>query len=223
MSEQPAAGAAPTAPDGEPVSVAAPHSPLSPAQLAQLTAADQRIRSIDGAIKLAAWNGYSLLVGACLSGLFSLGDAWGLLSAALLGGFGFAELLGRKRLQRHDRRAPLWLCVNQLLLLGAMLAYSGFHLYVSLSSGSLVDQALHEHPELHGALSSIDDPQVGDLAQDMGTMFHTGVIIAYAALMVSSLLFQGGSALYYYSRKKHLDAFLRDTPAWVLEVRNARG
>ena len=40
----------------------------------------------------------------------------------------------------------------------------------------------------------------------------------YSLLIVVSVGFQGGLALYYFSRRKHVEAFNRETPAWVRRV-----
>ncbi|MDB5304146.1 MAG: hypothetical protein JWM97_1695, partial [Phycisphaerales bacterium] len=40
----------------------------------------------------------------------------------------------------------------------------------------------------------------------------------YALLIVLSILFQGGLALYYFTRRKHIAAFKLATPQWAQRV-----
>ncbi|HEX7478578.1 MAG TPA: hypothetical protein VF331_12275 [Polyangiales bacterium] len=215
MSDEPAAGPA-TAPAGAAV------SPLGPEQLQQLAAAERRRAGLTGAVKLAAWNGYGLCISAGLCLLSAIADPWLLLTAAVLGGFGYAELRGRKHLQRYDARALSWLCINQVGLMLVTVCYALWQLHAGTTGEAPLSQALREHPELQAALASGDDPQVAELAHDVGDLYRKGVIIAYVALIALSVLMQGGSALYYRSRRPVLEAFLRETPPWVHEVHRTR-
>jgi hypothetical protein len=49
-------------------------------------------------------------------------------------------------------------------------------------------------------------------------MVRLVIVAIYAAVIVASLLVQGLTAVYYFTRSKHIHRFKRDTPDWVIEV-----
>jgi hypothetical protein len=40
-------------------------------------------------------------------------------------------------------------------------------------------------------------------------------------MIVLGVLFQGGYALYYFSRRKLLTGYVRDTPVWICDLQRA--
>ena len=40
----------------------------------------------------------------------------------------------------------------------------------------------------------------------------------YGTVIALSVIVQGLTAAYYFTRRKHVEACLRDTPAWALDV-----
>ena len=40
----------------------------------------------------------------------------------------------------------------------------------------------------------------------------------YGAVIVGAIVFQGLNAVYYFTRAKHLSAYLDETPDWVVDV-----
>ena len=40
----------------------------------------------------------------------------------------------------------------------------------------------------------------------------------YGGLIAGTLIFQGLNSLYYFTRRKHVEAYLRETPQWVVEL-----
>jgi len=40
----------------------------------------------------------------------------------------------------------------------------------------------------------------------------------YGAMIAVALFAQGGLALFYFTRRKHIDAYLAKTPAWILAM-----
>jgi hypothetical protein len=43
-------------------------------------------------------------------------------------------------------------------------------------------------------------------------------VIIYGSVIVATVIFQGLNALYYFSRAKILQAYLNETPPWIIEV-----
>jgi hypothetical protein len=53
-------------------------------------------------------------------------------------------------------------------------------------------------------------------------LYVTIAIVVYETLIVSSVLFQGLHAWYYFSRLKYVKDHLARTPDWVLELQRLR-
>jgi hypothetical protein len=49
-------------------------------------------------------------------------------------------------------------------------------------------------------------------------LFKQIVVIFYGGVIVLSALFQGGTALYYFWRRRLVEEFVAETPAWVRDV-----
>jgi hypothetical protein len=46
-------------------------------------------------------------------------------------------------------------------------------------------------------------------------------VVLYGSVIALSALFQGANALYYFSRRKYVEAYVRDTPVWVVDLERA--
>ncbi len=194
-----------------------PIAPISEPQRRAIHEAEASARRFAFAPKLATWNGASMLLGAAVSLLLGLFDHGLLLSAAVLGACGYVELAHGKKLREYDPRAPLRLALNQLVLLVLVVGYAALKLRAALSGQSSLTAELAEHPELADMLSQVDDPNIVQALDSMGEMYRWGVVAVYSGLIGVALLLQGGVAAYYLSRRKHLAAFLANTPPWVIE------
>ena len=54
--------------------------------------------------------------------------------------------------------------------------------------------------------------------EDLTRMLSVAV---YGGVIAFALFAQGGMALYYFTRGKHVRAYLAETPAWVVTVQRA--
>jgi len=183
---------------------------LTPEQLQAIGEARQRGRKITRATSVATISGWSMAVFAfmtlfiwLISGDFSL--------VALLLGIGLAvvayvELRGAKRLRQLDDTAPRLLGFNQIGL-GVMVSlYCCWGMWQAVAGPSPYDAYL---------------AQSGATAEMMGQIDHlnraiTGAV--YAALLCMSVIAQGCTALYYFSRRRHMVRYLSETPDWVVET-----
>src|SRR3954462_8955309 len=95
-------------------------SPIDPAQSQAISAARQAQRRFSFAIKLARWNGVSLLLAAAISLLLGLFDSGLLLAAAWRAASGWMDVKEAGTLETSEPRALLWLPANQLLLMAAI-------------------------------------------------------------------------------------------------------
>jgi hypothetical protein len=194
-----------------------PVAPISEPQRQALHDAETAARRFAFAPKLATWNGVSMLLGAALSLMLAVFDHALLLSAAVLGASGWVELSAGKKLREYDPTAPLRLALNQIVLMVLVVGYSLLKLNAAWTGQASLASELAQHPELAAMIEQLDDPSVERGLDSIGEMYRWVVVAVYSALISIALIVQGGAAAYYWSRRKHLIAFLASTPAWVLE------
>ena len=82
-------------------------------------------------------------------------------------------------------------------------------LFTGLTSAAPSAAGLGASPELTEALGSLGSPD---------HLYKVLVVTLYGTVIVLSVLFQGLNSLYYFTRRKHIDAYLQETPPWVLDV-----
>ena len=119
------------------------------------------------------------------------------------------EFKGAKEIRRLDVSAPWRLARNQLILGALVLIYSAACLWTSLTQPSELDQQLGEEAQLNSMVGSIDQ------------MERTAYIALYCTMGVAAIVGCGGTALYYNRRKPHIEAYLRETPPWIIELQRA--
>jgi len=183
--------------------------PLTADHRSELAAARDRSKVIRKAARVAGFNGWTTAAIAALSAAFLVFDhsVIALLMTAALSVVAFNEFRGRSQLLNFEPGAAALLGWNQLGLLAAIVVYCLWMLYGAASGASELSAALEGYNEL----GSFDVSEVEKL-------YHTASIGAYGGAIVLSVIFQGGNALYYFTRRRHLDGFLLETPEWVRDV-----
>lgn len=180
--------------------------PLTPEQLAAVADAKRRRKRIDRAAGVAAFGGWATAVLAVLGTPFAFFD-W--LSAVVVIGLAvvaYHEFKGRRLLKALDPDAPRLLGLNQLGFAGLIIAYSGFQIVTTLTGAGPYAEAIAAEPMLADTLGPIED------------VLTWASLAVYATLMVGTILFQGGTAWYYFSRARHLRDYLEQTPRWVNDL-----
>jgi hypothetical protein len=185
------------------------NEPLSADDRRELAAAREGAKKIQSAAKVASFNGWSFGVAAALSAPFSLGSVVGLLLTLGLAIVAFNEFRGRRGLLRFDPSAASMLGWNQLFLLAMIVGYCGWNLYAGLAGDGSFTAQLEAQPELQQALGSMDDVE---------GLYDEVVVAVYSTVIVASIVFQGLNALYYFTRRKHVEAYVERTPEWLLEL-----
>jgi len=184
-------------------------APLSAQERRELDASREDVKKIQSAAKVAAFNGWSTGAVALLSAPFALWSTTSLIMTLGLAIVSFNEFHGRRRLLRFDPSAARLLGWNQLFLLAMVVGYCAWMLYAGLAGDGSFEAQLQAQPELRQALGSLDDVEG----------LYEGVVVAlYGSIIVASILFQGLNALYYFTRRKYVEAYVRQTPEWLLEV-----
>jgi len=183
-----------------------PDGRLSPEQRHELTLAKTRGKAIRKAANVASFNGWVTAVIAALSAPFAPFSIVGFLVTCGLAVVAYNEFRGRKRLLSLDPSAATLLGWNQLGFLAMISAYCAWMLFANIDSFS---SQLQANPELQEALGSLDEFE---------DLYRLVVVGLYGTVFVLSVIFQGLNALYYFTRRKYINAYLQETPAWVQEI-----
>jgi hypothetical protein len=184
---------------------------FSAAQLQELADARLRAKKLRRACSMAAFDGWATAIFAALSlvgGLVSLSVS-GLLVGAGLATIAYVEFRGRAMLRRLDDRAPSWLGYNQVGFAGLLIVYALWNLW-----------SIHHDPsQIQSAVAS--DPQLAEMLGPIEDMVRLVFVLVYVTLIAVAVFVQGGTAWFYFSRAKHLRAYLAQTPEWILAMHRA--
>lgn len=194
---QPEGGAAPPAPDA---------AAFSPGQMQAIAIARRQARKISRAAAIAAFSGWTLAVFAAITllcGLFSI--------PAFLLGLGLAvvawlELRGSRGLRMFDLAAPHRLGWNQIAMSAMIVAYGCWGILIALTGASPYEAHLASGGPVAEALAPIDRLQ------------RVATVLFYAAVIAFSMLTQGGLSAYYFTRRRHIAAYLSSTPPWIVDM-----
>jgi hypothetical protein len=186
--------------------------PLTSEHYQELAVARERAKKIRKAAGVAALNGWSIGIFAALSAPFALLSVSGFLVCLALTVVAYNEFRGRKGLLRFDPSAATRLGLNQLCLVGLITLYCLWMIYVGLTTSSPLLDELKAQPDVADALGSLGG---------FDELYKQLLIALYGGVIVMSAIFQGLNALYYFSRRKYVEAYVEETPAWVIELQRS--
>ncbi|TWU04242.1 hypothetical protein [Stieleria varia] len=180
-----------------------PAAPLSEQHFQELAFATQRALPVRRAARVAAFNGWITAIIAALSLPFAVTGLIALLVAIGLGVVAFLEFRGRRQLLAFKPEGATLLGWNQAGFMTLIIAYCCWMLF----SGATDLDAHPEYAQLLGA---------------QGRELYRSLVVAfYSAVIVLTVIFQGGNSLYYFSRRKHVATYLEQTPKWVQDLQQA--
>jgi hypothetical protein len=182
---------------------------LSPEQFRDLEEARKRSKPIRSAITVAKFDGITVALFGGLTLLSAaFGSIWGLVLGAGMCIIAYIELQGAQRLRRLDVKAPKTLALNQIFLGGLLLSYA---IYSIFTAGSIIDATLREA-----------GPDVANMfGNDIKSLAQSIAYLIYGSLAAVAIFGQGGTALFYLSRRKHIEAYLAQTPPWIIQAQQA--
>jgi MFS family permease len=185
-------------------------APLSPEHLQQIQLAQKRAGKIKRAILVAQFDGWATGI---FGGITVLGVLFGSIVAFLLGGgmliVSFVEFRGVKKLRRLEPDATRWLGWNQVFFGSILLLYAAWSLW----------GVYHEQSDLAKQLAGM--PDMGAMGRDIDQITRTIGLMVYGGLAAVAIFGQGGTALYYWSRRKFVEAYLNETPKWIIDAQRA--
>jgi hypothetical protein len=183
--------------------------PLTADHRRELSTARDRSRVILKTARVAAFNGWTTAIIAAASAPFSFTSPVALALTVGLAFVAFNEFRGRKRLLNFEPSGASLLGWNQILFLAMITVYCLWMLYTNLNDAGAVNDELKGYVDLDAALGS---------SGGFASLYKQIVGIFYGGVIGLSALFQGGTAFYYFSRRRHVEEFIAETPAWVRDV-----
>ena len=183
--------------------------PLTEAHLRQLAEAAGRARVIRRAAAVARFDGWTVGAFAALTLLFSVGSLSGMLVGAAMAAVATIELRASARLRRFDPDAARTLALNQVALAAALILYALFQIHAELTGAGPFAAAAGANPQLAQMLRPVEG------------LARLVTLATYGGLIAVALLAQGGLALYYLRRRRHVIDYLAHTPPWVVAVQRA--
>jgi hypothetical protein len=184
---------------------------LTPQQLQDVAAAQLRAKKIRRAVGVAKFDGWATGVFGGLTFLTSLlfFSPVGILLGAGMIVVSFVEFRAVGRLKQLDAAATKTLAWNQVFFGSLLLAYAIYSLWNSFHGQGAISAQIANEPELKS--------MVGDLGS-----LETGIgLLVYGTLAAVAIFGQGGTALYYLSRRKIVEAYVRETPPWIIQAQRA--
>ena len=195
--------------------------PLSAEQQQQIALARKRARKIRRAAGVATFDAWTTGVFAAFTLSYALvspvlgGFSWlALVVGAGMAAVAFNSFRGASRLRCYDVSAPRLLALNQLLFAAIIIAYCVWRVVYVL----FVMDLNEKYPELAQLQA---DPTVAGVYGDIEELTRIVVPLAYGAVILGSILAQGGLALYYLTRARHVREFRRQTPQWITDLLTA--
>lgn len=188
-----------------------PAAPASTEQI-QKDLADARLaaKKIRRAATYATFDAWTVGIFGALSFVSGL---FGGMSAVLLGAamviIAYVEFKGVTRIRQLDHTVAKTLAYNQLALSAVLIIYALWSLH-SIPTMSSVSGELGQSADL------IDSSEVDSWLR-MGWFLLYGTVIAVAVFG------QGGTALYYFSREKHIRQYVQTAAPWVVEMQRSGG
>ena len=202
----------PAVPAGQPPARSVPAAgPLSEDDFIDVRLAVTRRKAIRSAARVANWSSTSMIVlgaGAFVLALL-MNSPVSMAAAFLVCAIGLVEFLGYRRMSAASRSASTILGTNQLVLLALVVAWCVIQM-ATFTPEKMKASIAAEAPDLASAL-----PEMQKSIETLGPII---TYVFYSLVIVCSIAFQGGLALYYFTRKRHLEAWHRDTPPWVMRL-----
>ena len=181
-------------------------APLQAEHFKAMAAAKKRAKKINRAASVASFNGWSAAVMASFSLLFAIFSISSAVIGLALAYIAYQEFKGRKLLRDFKPNAATHLGWNQVIFSTMIIAYAAWGIYESLATPAMSAQYAQ-----YGA-------EVQNMMQPYDSIYTTANLLVYAGIGLFGIIFQGGIALYYFTRKKYIQSYLHETPDWIIEL-----
>jgi hypothetical protein len=186
--------------------------PLTEQQVAYLQRVAYARRPVRNAARTASTSAITILAIALLALLFSVAilDLTGVVTSVAIGGIGIFEWLGYQQLKRDEPAGASYLGRNQLFFVAVIIAYCVWQC-IELATGAVSDSLTQG--DMGYALA-----QAGYRVDDFVPYMMLIGYAFYGLIAFLSIIFQGGLAFYYFTRRKPIERYLSRYPAWARDV-----
>jgi len=191
--------------------VSAGASPLSAQHLQQMQDARVRAKKIRRCVAVANFDGWSVGAFGALTLLFGVFTLTGWLLGGGMLAIACVELSTVASVKRLEPSAARRLGWNQLALAGLLLGYAGWSLYAAWFGPDPLAATIAAAPE------------TAELLAPYSSLARLISVAVYVALAAVAIFAQGGTALYYFTREKHIRAYREHTPSWIVEMQQGGG
>jgi hypothetical protein len=185
--------------------------PFTIAHTQELARANERVKAIRRAARVAGFNGWVTALIAVSSAPFAYFSLVALIATVALAVVAWNEFRGRRRLLAFDPSAAAILGWNQVGLLALVVVYCLWMIYASLAGGDPLAE-LKANPEMGELLGG---------GPGFELLYRQFVFGFYGLVILLTVIFQGGNAYYYFTRRRSIESYVRETPAWVRDLQRA--
>jgi hypothetical protein len=190
-----------------------PVSPLRDKEDLWFVQAAALYRPLAKGVSTARTSGMFLIISGILglvAGALSM-DMVAVVVGLIVATLGTMERGAANDLAQAKRSAPLRLAINQVILLVLVIGSAWMTVQsVKAEAAQAMTMSEQEIAELPDAVQGMAR-QMGDTGTDLIFMMFTAVVLM-------SLLFQGGMALYYFTRRSKVRDFHDELPPWVSDI-----
>ncbi len=185
--------------------------PLSTEHVRDLTAARHGAKRIRRTVRVATFDGWTVGVFGALTLLCGMFTAPGWVLGGGMLVIACVELRAVEGLKLLDPAAARRLGWNQIALGALLLGYALWSLYGAWFGPGALASTIAQAPEAAGMLA----PYEG--------MLRLINIAIYVGLALIAIFAQGGAAVYYFTREKHVRAYRDQTPGWIIDFQSTGG
>lgn len=192
---------------------------LTPEQQQQITAARVGAGKIRRALFVARFDAWCTAFFAVCGLMYAaVGAAFGHgLVPAVMGGalavIAYNSFVGAGELKQYQVKGAKRLGWNQIAFCALICGYCVFTIVKGLL---YTEDMLKPLMDYMSQMSELTNQSAN--TQDMVAMVKIVYCVIYGAVIVTSLLVQGLTAMYYFTRAGHVRAFVEKTPPWVVEL-----
>jgi hypothetical protein len=201
-----------------------PGAPRVPAaftaeQQQQIVAARVRAGKVRRSVRVAWFDAVCTALCAAttlMAGVVMSFDLLSLLIGLAMAGVAYNSFRGAGELQRYEIKGAKRLGWNQIAFCTIICAYC----VVMIISGLLqTEPIIQDIADYYSEIASLTGQQAN--VQDVEQLTKIIYFALFGAVIVTSILVQGLTALYYFTRARHIRGFTEKTPPWVIELLKA--
>lgn len=182
---------------------------MTPEHFRQIADARMAWKRIRRAVGVARFDGWTIGLFGGLTLLFGLTSPSGLAIGVGMLAIAAVELWGAARLSRLDASATRMLGFNQIAIAIMLTAYAAWSLYAAAYGPAATSAMTADEREVASMLGPVDE------------LTRQIQYLIYGILIIVAVFGQGSLALYYFTRARHVRAYLAQTPPWIIEMQKA--